>query len=94
MATKKKTAGAPKPPAAKLTLRVRYEGLHRLWDGLVLACLLIVVVGGFVAGASTITIVYRATIAIAILLVLGRIIIRSWALWEELKRGETQTSRR
>jgi len=80
--------------AKKLTMRIRYAGLHRFFDGLLVGCLLLVVAGSLVAGASTITILYRSAIAIAILLVSSRIIIRSWALWEEMKRGETQAGRR
>lgn len=75
-------------------LKKRYELFHRYWDGLVLACVFITIIGSGLVGSSIYEISLRTVIVFGVVTLLGRIIIKSWATWEEVKRGETQTSRR
>lgn len=70
------------------TLKVRYEGFHRYWTGVSTLAVLTIIVGSAASGARLITVIFRALMVILILGVLGRILIKSWASWEEMKRGE------
>ncbi len=83
-----------KKKSEKQVFKKRYEMFHRYWDGLVLACVFITIIGSGITGSSIYEISLRAAIVFGVVTLLGRIIIKSWATWEEVKRGETQTSRR
>lgn len=70
------------------TLKLRYEGFHRYWTGVSTLAALTMIIGSAAAGATLFTIIFRGLAVIVILAVLGRILIKSWASWEEMKRGE------
>ena len=70
------------------TLKVRYEGFHRYWTGVSTLATLTMMVGSAASGSGLFTIIFRGLAVILILGVIGRIIIKSWASWEEMKRGE------
>ena len=69
------------------TKTIRYENLHRGLSGIGLACFIITVIASGIAGASVGTIVYRSLVVIIVLALIGRILIRSWASWEEMRHG-------
>ncbi len=87
MAKEKKTKTSTEPKG-------RYELFYRFWAGLIVLACIITVVGGTVAGASADAIIKRCVVVFFVLGIAGRILIRSWASWEELKRGEIETRRR
>lgn len=71
------------------TAIIRYENFHRFWTGLSVLSVLLTIIGSTIAGARVFTIGYRALIVFAILSVLGRILIKSWASWEEMTGGQS-----
>lgn len=80
--------------ASERKLKIRYANFHRFWSGLIVISFIITVLASALAGARTTTITYRSVAVILILGVIGRIIIRSWASWEEMRRSENETGRR
>lgn len=72
----------------------RYATLHRFLNGITIFCVLITIIGGGVAGARTTTILWRSFLVTAILFVLWRILIRSWASWEELRDARNRARQR
>jgi hypothetical protein len=65
----------------------RFAELKRAWNGIIVTCFIITAVACTLAGASMITMLYRTTTVCIILLAAGRIIISSWASWEDLKKA-------
>ncbi len=64
--------------------RNRFAELKRALNGITVTCFIITAIAGAIAGASMITMLYRTTVVCVILLLAGRIIIWSWASWEDL----------
>ena len=72
----------------KQALRIRYQKLHRFLNGLTVVCFIVVTIASSLAGASTAEIVKRALYVIAALSVLSWAIVKTWAAWEAVRRGE------
>jgi len=73
----------------KDTLRIRYQGLHRFLDGITLICTVVCVIASALSGATIATIVLRGTVAGFGLLMISRVLIKTWVTWENIKRGES-----
>lgn len=75
------------PKKKKQTTRVRYTAVHKFSAGLSLLAFLVVIIAGVMAEARVITITYRAAAVIIIIGLATRILIKTWASYEETKRG-------
>ena len=83
MAAEKKSSAK----GGKFKEKLKFDAFHRLWTGLIVICFMVVSVASASAGSSAITTMYRGIVVIVILQLVGVIIIRSWAKWEEVRRG-------
>ncbi|RMG42248.1 MAG: hypothetical protein D6719_06810 [Candidatus Dadabacteria bacterium] len=76
--------------AAKKNIKVRknYAHIHKLFAGVSLLAFLVVVISGLQAQASVFTIIIRSTIVILIIGIIGRILLRILATYEEMNSGK------
>lgn len=65
----------------------RYDILHRFASGLTVFCVVLTVIGGFVAGASAIEITFRSAIVAVSFMFAESIAIKIWASWEDIQQG-------
>jgi hypothetical protein len=73
------------PGKKNQSLKFRYPYLHRCYAGVAVAGFLIWVVGGVVAGVRPWVIALRGGLFLIVLLAVSRILIKSWASFEEMK---------
>ena len=68
-------------------VKIRYDSFHRMWTGLILVCMIVAIVASASAESSMFTIVKRTGFVVAILMLIGGILIRAWASWEEVRHA-------
>ncbi len=89
MATKGKTpARTAKANAGPKTKKIRYAGIHKLAAAVSLIAFSVVIVAGMMAGAGIVSITFRAVAAVLVVGVVSRVLIRIWATYEEMNRGQ------
>lgn len=80
------TAGRKK--AGKKVRRVRYTHLHKITAGMSLLAFVVMLVAGMMAEVPLITTVFRACLAIVLLGVVSRVLIRVLATYEEINSSQ------
>lgn len=78
-----------KGKAVKQTLkkRVKYTLIHKFAAGLALVAFLVTIIAGVMADARITIITYRAALVILVIGMVARIVLRTWASYEEMKGG-------
>ncbi|MBX7144164.1 MAG: hypothetical protein K1X79_06915 [Oligoflexia bacterium] len=72
----------------KLSKKVSFAGIHKLVAGTSLIAFLVIIGGGVMARASVFSIAFRAFIAIFVIGVVSRVLIRILASYEEMNSGK------
>jgi len=78
----------------KARITLHNEGLRKYWTGLLVVSLSITAIGSTMAGASIYEIIWRTGLVTFVLWVVGQVVIRTWSLFEEMKRREAESRRR
>lgn len=73
----------------KLTQKIRYPLIHRLFAGIALLTFVVILIAGASAEARFLTITVRATIALLVIGFISRVVLKVIASYEEMNGGET-----
>ena len=77
-----------------LNIRAQDLTIRQLLSGIILVCLIVTIIGSSIAGAQTITIIYRCFIVYAILFIIASIIKRYWVSMNQLRQDNAKEHRR
>lgn len=72
----------------KVTKKVSFTYLKKLTAGVSLLCLMVIVLAGVIGQARVITITYRAAIAILVIGVVSRVVIKILLSYEDMHGGK------
>lgn len=72
----------------KLRKKVSFAGVHKLAAATSLVAFLVIIGGGVMARASVFSITFRAFLAILVIGVVSRVLIRILASYEEMNSGK------
>lgn len=79
---------AAEKKSTKLVKKANYAFIHKLAAGVSLLAFLVVVIAGLQARASVGTIAIRATVAIIVVALISRVLVRILASYEEMNSGK------
>jgi hypothetical protein len=65
----------------------QYPNLHRFFVGLNFACVCLVLIGGMIGGSRLWVIALSVAIVFAILSYASRVLMKTWATWDETTHG-------
>ena len=65
----------------------RYQFLHRFMSGLTVSCIVVTIIGGWIADNPAGWIAFWAAVVAVGLMIAEFIIIKVWASWEEVQHG-------
>lgn len=72
----------------KVTKKHKFTLAHKYSAGLSLVCFVVVCIAGVMAEARATTIAWRGMLVMLAISLVTRILVRAWASFEEMNRGE------
>lgn len=88
MAGKKKQQQVP-PPEPKIIRRVSYVPVQKLMAGVALLCFIVTAISGVMAEVGVVTVAFRASVVILVIGMIGRLVVRILATYEEMSSGKS-----
>ena len=74
---------------SKLPINMQYPLIHRLLAGISLLTFVVIIIAGVAAQARFFTITVRAAVAVLVIGLISRVVLRVIASYEEMNSGET-----
>lgn len=68
-------------------LKRRYPSYFKFLTAIIILSIVVVILGGFSSGARVITITVRSSLVLGTIYIIGRLLIRAWATWEDMQQN-------